>query len=128
MKPLPARCDILPSAFERYETIYKTFISNTDIYGIPKRTEKRTEKIKSIKVHVATCENYPSENMKEGYAIRILNNTISLNAHAEWGILRGLGSGLKLVAILILTLKTDTLKIIPRIFLEEKCRFYTINI
>ena len=66
--------------------------------------------------------------MKEGYAIRILNNTISLNAHAEWGILRGLGSGLKLVAILILTLKTDTLKIIPRIFLEEKCRFYTINI
>merc|ERR1712137_1142559 len=28
--------------------------------------------------------------MKEGYAIRILNNTISLNAHAEWGILRGL--------------------------------------
>lgn len=85
-----ARCDILPSAFERYETIYKNFISTTNIYGIPKRTEKRTEKIKSIKVHVATCENYPSENMKDGYAIRILNNTISLNAHAEWGVLRGL--------------------------------------
>ena len=93
LKPISARCDILPSAFERYEKIYKNFISTTDTYGIPKRTEKGTEKVKSIKVHVATCENYPSENMKEGYAIRILNNTISLNAHAEWGVLRGLGSG-----------------------------------
>ena len=93
MKPISARCDILPSAFERYEKIYKNFISTTDTYGIPKRTEKRTDKVKSIKVHVATCENYPSENMKEGYAIRILNNTISLNAHAEWGVLRGLGPG-----------------------------------
>ena len=93
MKPISARCDILPSAFERYETIYKNFISTTDTYGIPKRTEKRRDKVKSIKVHVATCENYPSENMKEGYAIRILNNTISLNAHAEWGVLRGLGPG-----------------------------------
>ena len=89
-----AKCDILPSAFERYEKIFENFVSNTEMYGIPKRKENPAEEITQyVKVHVATCEKYPSENMKEGYAVRILNNTISLNAHAEWGVLRGLGNG-----------------------------------
>ena len=89
------KCEILADSFDRYEKIYKLIIDNT--YQMPGHAESTPEIpqnpdfSRSILVNVQNCENYPTENMKESYNVKVNDGQIHISANAEWGAIHALG-------------------------------------